>query len=132
MTADETALRAVIARIDAAWRENRFEGLELCFHPDAEIVGPGYVPAARGRDACARSYVEFARDTEVLEYTESTHSLRVWGTTAVCTFAWEMLYRRAEGPSRERGTDLLVFRRSDDEGWQVVFRHLSFEPVTGA
>ena len=129
MTDDEAALRAVIARIDAAWRENRFEGLEGCFHPHAEIVGPGYVPAARGRDACARSYVEFARDSEVIEYAESAQAMRVWGPTAVCTFAWEMLYRRAEGPSRERGTDLLVFQRAEDEGWQVVYRHLSFEQV---
>ena len=43
----EAEVREGIARIDAAWRLKRFEGLEQCFHRDAVILGPvSFAPAA--------------------------------------------------------------------------------------
>ena len=106
----ESAVREIIARIDAAWRLKQFEGLDKCFHTDAVIVGPGYVEFSRGRAKCAESYREFATNAAVLSYFESGHTLRMWETTAVYSFAWEMTYRRDQGPKREAGTDQLVFQ----------------------
>ena len=63
---DEAAIREVISRIDAAWREKKFDGLESCFHPDAAIVGPGHVEYTAGRSRCAESYREFATNADVL------------------------------------------------------------------
>lgn len=51
----ESAIREVLTRIDAAWRNKAFDGLERCFHEHAVIVGPGYVEYAKGRDKCAGS-----------------------------------------------------------------------------
>ncbi len=123
----EQSLREVIARIDAAWRFKRFEGLDACFHEDAVIVGPGYAEFARGWEKCAESYREFASNASVLSYTESAHALRTWASTAVYTFAWEMQYRRADSAKREAGTDQLVFEFSQGR-WQLVWRHIFFEP----
>ena len=78
-------IRDVIAKIDAAWRLKQFDGLDECFHRDAVIVGPGYTEFARGRDKCTESYREFARNAAVLAYSESSHALRIWNTTAVYT-----------------------------------------------
>lgn len=49
----QEAVREVLSKIEAAWRNKEFEGLERCFHEDAVIVGPGYTEYARGRRACA-------------------------------------------------------------------------------
>jgi len=124
----EHDVRAVLARIDHAWRHRAFDGLDACFHEDAVIVGPKHAELARGRARCAASYAEFAANAEILEYEESGHALRLWQRTAVHTYAWHMLYQRAEGPSREHGTDLLVLEHDDDGRWVVVFRHIEFAP----
>jgi hypothetical protein len=124
---DEAAVRDVISRIDAAWRLKKFDGLEECFHPEAVIVGPGYAELGRGRARCAESYREFATNAAVMSYSESGQALRLWDTTAVYTFAWEMTYRRAEGTQTETGTDQLVFQLGP-EGWQLVFRFMDFKP----
>lgn len=124
---DESAVREVIARIDAAWRLKQFDGLDECFHEDAVIVGPGYVEFGRGRAKCAESYREFAKNAAVLSYHESGHTLRVWETSAVYTFAWEMTYQRDQGSKHETGTDQLVFQLNS-AGWKLVWRYIYFEP----
>jgi hypothetical protein len=124
----EVAVSKVITRIDAAWREKKFEGLEACFHPEAVITGPGFAEMARGRAACVESYREFATNAEVLAYSEANHQLRVWKSTAVYTFAWRMSFQRGEGPVHEKGTDQMVFQKGQD-GWQVVWRYVHFESV---
>lgn len=123
----EHPVRDVIARIDAAWRLKQFDGLDQCFHEAAVIVGPGYVEFASGREECAESYREFARNAAVLSYSESSHILRTWETIAVYTFAWNMQYQREQGPKRETGTDQLVFEFAQGR-WQLVLRYIHFEP----
>jgi uncharacterized protein (TIGR02246 family) len=124
----EAEIRDVIATIDAAWRAKQLAGLEACFHEDAVIVGPGYAEYARGRARCAESYREFATNAAVLAYSESAHVLRVWGTTAVYTFSWDMTYQRERGPRQEAGTDQLVFELAEGR-WQVVWRYIHFRPA---
>jgi len=122
----ENAVREVLTKIEAAWRNKELDGLERCFHEHAVIVGPGYAQYAKGRLACAESYREFAMNAETLAYTEDAHVLRCWEATAVYTFKWRMTYQRTEGPKEEQGTDQLVLQRSP-EGWQVVWRYIFFQ-----
>ncbi len=124
----EAEVRKVIERIDAAWRQKKFAGLDECFHEDAVIVGPGYAECGRGRDKCVESYREFATNAAVLSYSESAHSLRTWEATAVYTYDWKMTYQREAGPSHERGSDQLVFQ-SGACGWQLIWRYIYFEPA---
>jgi len=124
----DLAIRAVIQKIDAAWRTKAFDGLDQCFHRDAVIVGPGYAQFAQGRAQCAESYREFATNASVLSYTESAHALRNWESVAVYTFAWEMEYQRQDGPKRESGSDQLVFELVQGS-WQVVWRYIYFTPT---
>ena len=127
----EIAIREVLSKIDAAWREKNFDGLEQCFHEHAVIMGPGYVEYAVGRNKCAESYREFATNADVLNYTEEAHSLRIWDTVAVYTFKWRMTYRREGGPKQEQGTDQLVLQQRP-EGWQVAWRYIYFQPSDDA
>jgi hypothetical protein len=57
----DNAIRSVVARIDAAWREKKFDGLEECFDDGAVIVGPNHAEHAVGGKACEESYGERAR-----------------------------------------------------------------------
>lgn len=125
----ETAVRRVLNRIDAAWRQRRFDDLELCFDACAVIVGPNYQQYAVGQKECANSYREFATNAAVIEYEESDHQLRIWPDTAVYTFTWQMTYTRDKGPKREAGTDQIVLGRIGDE-WRVLFRYIYFAPTS--
>jgi hypothetical protein len=124
----ENAIRSVLTRIDAAWREKKFDGLEECFDDGAVIVGPNHAEYAVGGKACAESYREFARNAAVLDYSEHEHKLRAWPDTAVYTFAWQMRYERDNGPHRESGTDQLVLGRCGAH-WRVLFRYIYFSPA---
>jgi ketosteroid isomerase-like protein len=130
MSAEEE-IREVLAMIDNAWRNKQFDGLERCFHEHAVIVGPGYAEYARGRGSCAGSYRQFATDADVLNYSEDSHDLRIWETTAVYTFRWRMTYRRDGQPMQEHGTDQLVLQRGA-AGWQIVWRYIHFQPAGDA
>lgn len=99
---ESESIRALIARIDAAWRQKRLDGLDNCFHADALIVGPGSKVMARGRSACVESYREFAHDAGVLEYSEADHVVNVWGTTAVYTCSFEGCGRLTYPSTRTR------------------------------
>lgn len=127
MNPSESAVRKVIAQIESAWRNKEFAGLEECFHEDAVIVGSDYVEFARGRAKCAESYRDFATNTSVLSYAESAHSLRLWETTAIYTYNWEMTYQREDSQAREKGSDQLVFQLTEDR-WQLIWRYMVFAP----
>jgi ketosteroid isomerase-like protein len=124
----EAAIRRVLSRLDAAWRDRNFDGLNECFDENAIIVGPTYVTQyATGREACADSYREFARNPAILKYTETDHQLHSWSDSAVYTFSWEIVFQLGHGPQREAGTDQLVLSRFGDD-WKVVFRYIYFAP----
>jgi hypothetical protein len=40
--ARDAAIRTVLSRLDAAWRDKKLDGLEDCFDENAIIVGPTY------------------------------------------------------------------------------------------
>jgi ketosteroid isomerase-like protein len=126
--AREAAIRSVLARLDAAWRNKQFDALDECFDENAIIVGPTYsTQYATGRAACADSYREFARNPAIIQYAESNHQLHSWPDSAVYTFSWEITFQLGHGPQRESGTDQLVLSRLGT-AWKVVFRYIYFAP----
>jgi hypothetical protein len=56
----ENAIRSVLTRIDAAWREKKFDGLEECFDESAVIVGSNHAEYAAGGGP-ARRVIESLR-----------------------------------------------------------------------
>ena len=128
--ARDAAIRSVLSRIDSAWREKQFGGLDDCFDDNAVIVGPTYTTQyATGRAACADSYREFARNPAILKYEESNHELHSWPDSAVYTFSWVITFQLGHGPQTESGTDQLVLSRISGV-WKVVFRYIYFSPAT--
>jgi ketosteroid isomerase-like protein len=117
-----------VERINDAWRTGRVDDLRSLFDPGMVIVGPAYEVLARGADACVASYRDFLRASVVHEYRQSAVAVHEAGPVAVATFAWEMEYEQGGRRSRERGTDLFVFRR-EGGGWQAVWRAVTFEPA---
>jgi uncharacterized protein (TIGR02246 family) len=114
--------RAVVERINAAWRAGRAEEAAPLFHPDVILVTPNGERLV-GRDAMVRSYAEFAAAAIVDEYAESRHEVDLVGATAWVSYHWEMAWRVGGDSYRERGRDVFLLAREND-GWLVVRRQL--------
>ncbi len=124
---DRETIRQRVKRINEAWRHDRTEELNQYFHPDMIIVGPGFKVAAKGKAACVKSYEDFVHSAMVHEYRDTDPVVEVWGSTAVATYDWEVVWEVDGEVSREVGHDQFVFTREDDE-WRAVWRAVLFFP----
>jgi ketosteroid isomerase-like protein len=116
-----TEVHAVLASINAAWREGHPLSMLDHLHPEITMAFPGFKGAIRGRDAFVASYVEFCANARVIEYEESDESIDVIGDCAIATFRFRMLYERATYREDSAGRDLWVFRKQGDQ-WIAVWR----------
>lgn len=114
--------RAVVERINAAWRAGRAGESAALFHEDVVMLTPTGQRIV-GRDAMVRSYAEFTAAAAVDEYVESDHTVDEFGATAVVAYRWLMAWRAGGESYRERGRDIFVLARGA-AGWQVVWRTL--------
>lgn len=129
MEATQTAkqsVRALVARINRAWRESDFSDLGECFAEDAVMVGPGNAVLGRGRASFVQSYREFATAAIVLDYVESEPIVEVFDAVAICAYTWTMTFRRESGSETQSGYDQFVLSRSNEQ-WCVVWRQVRFD-----
>jgi uncharacterized protein (TIGR02246 family) len=124
-SSDRDEIRALIGRINDAWLKGPPESVESvvkeCFTEGMVIVGPNLQVAGRGREACAKSYADFARAAKVRECRLADPDVEVSGDTAVATYAWEMTYEMQGREHHESGHDLYVLSRTDGR-WRAVWR----------
>jgi len=81
------------------------EAIAPLFADDAVIVGPNGLPAARGRDEIAQSYVDFLSSVTIERYEEGTLEIDRSGDTATVKLPWTITYSNQSGTFTERGTD---------------------------
>ena len=121
---DAGRVRALLARLDAAWRAERWEELGRCFDPQVVIAVPGLAARAEGCHAVVESYRAFMERSTLVRYHAAPPVVEVWGDTAVGTMGWEMVWESEGTPHHETGHDVLVCRRAPGaaDGWVVVWR----------
>lgn len=126
-TAHDT-IRQLLTSINDAWRTGQPEQLDAYFHNDMRMFQPGAPGPITGKQACIASYQDFSRQATINDYSEADHSINVWGTTAVASYAFEIAYSIGGAHSRTVGRDLFVFTL--DEGrWLAVWRTILPAPT---
>ena len=121
MASFNSEVHAVLASINASWREGHPSSMLGHLHPEITMAFPGFKGSIRGRDALVASFVEFCENARVIEYEESDENIDVIGDCAVATFRFRMLYERATYREASFGRDLWVFRKQGDR-WIAVWR----------
>jgi ketosteroid isomerase-like protein len=124
---DVDAIRAALAEINAAWREQRYDDLERHFHPGIIFVPPGFGPQERGLAACIETYRHFGSIARLLEYEASEALVDVWGDTAVAQYGFRIRYQIEGRTHDDCGADVFVFNRSGGQ-WVAVWRTITAEP----
>jgi uncharacterized protein (TIGR02246 family) len=117
----------VLEAINQAWQHAPPEGIATLlaqhFTDDAVFVAPNLARVARGRDAVAASYADFARNANVLEVHIDPAQVDFDGDVAIATMPWSIRYEFDQRRTSERGYDTYVFRRQGDR-WRVCWRSM--------
>jgi hypothetical protein len=121
----EDEIRQTLDSFNRAWRERRFGELSQVLDEHVVMNGTGLKELLRGRDALIQSYVDFMTNSEIVEYSESNHSVDRWGDTAVAVYHWSMTWRQDGKADSASGQDMFVFQRRQSR-WVVVLRVLLF------
>lgn len=95
--------------------------LEACFHDDVVIRGADLTIAARGKEACIQSYVDFVEQAAIRECTLEEPEIDLAGDTAAAVYSWEMTYELEGESYSEAGADLLMLARFDGR-WLITWR----------
>jgi ketosteroid isomerase-like protein len=117
----------VLKEINRIWQETAPDEIANLIAPyfthDAVVVAPSLARVARGREAVAASYADFARGANVLEVRIDEPQVDYCGDVAVATMPWQMQYEFGGGRSSERGYDTYVFRREAGQ-WRIFWRSM--------
>jgi len=119
VTAEELWRR--VRDANRAWTEGRPEEVGPLFHRSAVMAGPDGGELIRGREAIVASFVDYCRRATTRAFEELDHEVRVFGDTAVLTYGFAVTYELEGEVHDERGREVLVWAR-DEEEWAVVWR----------
>jgi Domain of unknown function (DUF4440) len=127
VSADESAIRTQLSRINDAWLHQRGVAmtriLNECFAEDVVMRGPGFTLTGKGREWAVQSYVDFTTPAEVKAFTADEPDIDISGDTAISGYQWQMTYVLADQEYTEQGHDLFVFSRRAGK-WLVIWRAL--------
>jgi peptidase E len=114
---------AVVTAINEAWTTGRTGDLATLLHDDMAIVGPDLQRLAVGREACIRSYEEFAARATIVDFAETDRDEHLVGDTAVVSYGYVLVYDQGGEQCADTGRDVFVLGRTP-AGWQAIWRVL--------
>jgi uncharacterized protein (TIGR02246 family) len=120
------AVREVMARISAAWRERRYDDLCQMFAEDMVFTLPGFSGRVEGREAIVASYREFMERVTLTAYREDGLVVDTWGDAAVASYHWDMAWLAGGVPNHETGHDVFAFRQTNGV-WLAIWRTMTFD-----
>jgi hypothetical protein len=125
--AGEEGVAAAIARITAAWMEQRWDDLGEQLH--ARMVVTRAEGRLEGRAAAVRARRELMERASVEDYRETGSEIDVFGATAVATIRWWMRTAGPAGPERHSGRDHYVLEYDPERGdWVALWQSTILEP----
>jgi ketosteroid isomerase-like protein len=126
-TADVAQVRQIVGAIHHAWMTRRFGMLPQYFDPDVVVYPPGMETRVEGREACVKSYSDFASGATIQDFSVAEAAIDVYGATAVAVCPFRIVYEKDGATFRESGKDALVFTKRNG-AWRVVWRTVSATP----
>ena len=135
MTAEQIAIRDLLARINNAWINQQGEAmiatLKDCFAEDVVMRGPDFALIGKGRDFLVQSYRDFISNAEVKNVSLDEPTIDVSAETATAQYKWAMTYVLGGQEYNESGRDLFVIARRDKK-WLAVWRAMLPDPAPEA
>src|SRR5260370_17122647 len=96
ITADQTAIRDLLSRINDVWTKQRGEAmmaaLNECFAEDVVMRGPDFAFVGKGRDLVVQSYCDFVTNAEVKSVSLDEPEIDLTGDTPTAHYNWTTTY----------------------------------------
>ena len=108
-------------QINAAWLRGKVDDLAPLLHGDIVMVLPGWTGRVEGKQEFLAGFRDFLQSSKIHEFDEQDFRADVFGSAAVITFRYQMLYERDSVRFRATGRDLWVFQ-NQGTGWIAVWR----------
>lgn len=115
---------AAVETVNRLWTHREARCLADHLHPEMVLCAPGFAERLQGREACARTYTEFAAHARIETFQASEAEVDVFGDTAVAVYRYRIVYELAGERHDETGHDhyVLVCREGR---WWPIWRTLS-------
>ncbi len=115
------AVEEVVAGINRAWLEQRFDELGAYFDEAIVMVAPDGVLRVTGRVDGVRTFEEFMRRATVEHFEVFDVTVDTWGETAVATYDFDIIFELDGQRFDESGRELWVFAGGGDS-WRARWR----------
>jgi ketosteroid isomerase-like protein len=123
---EKEAIKGIVHAINRCWRSKDYEGIGSYLADDVVIAPPQSDKRIRGRSAYVKSYRDYDKSAETLEYMPGDPKVDLIGDTAVVVCPFEVVYKLQGTKHHEQGQNILVFSFSQGR-WQIVWRTMHVE-----
>jgi hypothetical protein len=118
---DRDTVARVLRSINDCWLKGKPQELARYLHNDMTMVFPGFAGRVEGASAVIAGYEDFCANARVHEYDEQDLQIDVCGSTAVASYAFQVVFEREGLKYLSTGRDFFVF--SEEAGaWRAVWR----------
>jgi len=119
----EQELWNTMQQINNCWYKGPIQQLAEYFDDQVVFNSPDFKHQIIGKDSCIKTYADFMSISKVLLYKESNENIKLFGSTGIVTYDFEMKYEQKGKTYHEAGTDIVIFNRSNK--WKAVWRALA-------
>ena len=113
----------LIQDMNETWVNGNPENLVKLFHEDMVISSPEFQEMGSGREVCVKSYKDFCEHATIHNLKETDPKIYVYGSTAIASYRFEIVYEMNGEPFHDTGRDVFAFIRTGSR-WQAVWRML--------
>jgi hypothetical protein len=118
---DRDDVARVLRSINDCWLNFKPQELAQYFHNDMVMVFPGFAGRVEGASAVVAGYEDFCANARVHEYDEQDLQVDMFGSTAVASYTFRMVFEREGLKYSSNGRDLFVLNK-EAGAWLAVWR----------
>src|SRR5437762_1575663 len=120
MTTEQEIWQAIV-QANEAWMSGNPAGVADLFHEDVVLAVPGSADRLHGRAAMVRSFEEYVRQVDTLDFRVLDHQVDVVGDVAVASYRFSVRYEVNGTVHEELGREILTFVCQQGR-WAAIWR----------
>jgi hypothetical protein len=119
---DAVAVQETVKQINTLWLSGRLTRLREFVDDNVVMITPLFAERYNGAQALVDSLQAFVRNAQVQHFADTSHTVDVWGDSAMATFRFDMQYVFDGVAYEDSGHEAWMFARRDGR-WRLTWRH---------
>jgi iron(II)-dependent oxidoreductase len=120
MSSVENEIWQTVEAANRCWTEGDPQDLKDYFHTDMVAITPADKERLAGQDRCVAAWAGYADAVKILRWKTTDPDIRVFGTTAVVTYYYELEAEMDGEMVRPRGRDMMTLVKEAGRWWIVA------------